>query len=97
MEAVDLLALKKSQWESCYQAELGCAEQRLVAAERDRLVNYPESGPRLREAFKHWREFRSTYCDLTAAGKGNPNPGEARLACQAELTLQQAIMLENGI
>lgn len=91
MEAVDLGAMKNSQW-------MACAEQELKRVDADLNANYKklqqalntEQREALKKAQRAWLQYRKERCDFEYVAPTAPGGEANRSFCLLEMTAQKS-------
>lgn len=97
MEAVNLAAMKNSQFEACYRAELQVQDRRLND-EYKTLESKTKAKPRalLTNAQKSWMAYRDSWCKYVGSIDAAPSPEVNHVACLVELTVDRIKRLKES-
>lgn len=97
MEAVDFSAMKNSQFEACYRAELKVQDRRLND-EYKKLQSKTKAGSRaiLTNGQKSWLSYRDGWCKYIGSVDAAPSPEVNYAACLVELTAEQVKRLQEA-
>ncbi len=98
MDAVDLGALKNSQWIACYTAELQRQDKILnteYKAVQQRLS--PEMKDPLTKAQRAWLAFRDAWCRYEAELPNAPGGEVNRVYCMVDQTIAQSNRLRESL
>jgi uncharacterized protein YecT (DUF1311 family) len=97
MDAVDLGALKITQWTACYENELKWQDRKLNAAYAKILRT---ASPKLKQAVlkgqRAWLAYRDAWCSYEEITPVAPGGRVNRVACLVEVTITQIDRLENS-
>ena len=97
MEAVDLAAMKNSQFEACYRAELTLQDRRLNDEYKTlQSKTKAESRALLTNAQKSWMSYRDSWCKYVGSIDAAPSPEVNHVACLVELTVDQIKRLKES-
>lgn len=98
MDAVDYSALKHSQFEACYRAELKVQDQQLNAEYKKQQTKMKgDSRNLLTNAQKSWISFRDGWCKYVGSIDAAPSPEVNQAACLVDLTADQVKRLKESV
>jgi uncharacterized protein YecT (DUF1311 family) len=90
MAAVDLGALKNTQFEGCYRKELAVQDQRLNEEYKKALaIRTGESRKLLTNGQRAWLAYRDGWCGYVRTVDAAPTPEVNYVACLVDLTAAQ--------
>jgi uncharacterized protein YecT (DUF1311 family) len=90
MDAVDLGALKETQWQSCYELELQVQDKNLNQEYKQLAHRTPnEFRPMLVKAEMSWISYRETWCKYEASLPMAPSGPVNYSACLVDITIAQ--------
>lgn len=96
MDAVDLGAMKNSQWASCASTELKIIDSALNSSYKKLQANLDnEQKNALTKSQRAWLKYREERCNFELIGPSAPGGNASHAFCMLEMTLEKTNYFES--